>query len=294
VGLYKQPNLWSCGPFALKHALVVLGRMADERRIARVARSDWWSGTDEVRLARAARAFDCTMTLVRRTDEELARRALVRCLNQRFPALLCVDDWQHWIVAVHYERGRFVVIDSREDPVLVVYTWEELEARWRYEDEEEDDEEVVVYDLHPVKPKFRRSVVGRFSLARARFLRRPENLDLARHWDEYLEDLLDICRPRSARTTEALSMAEFLRRHRSVIVQRITHWHGGVKRDRLERLLRNLRFVADTYAMVIPAAATRRALVDLSAIAMLWAAAKEGVSPMYGSSRAVNRAQQRR
>ena len=28
-GFYPQPNEWTCGPFALKHALLALGRMVD-------------------------------------------------------------------------------------------------------------------------------------------------------------------------------------------------------------------------------------------------------------------------
>ena len=33
MGLYEQPNDYTCGPFALKHALVTLGRLADEDSI---------------------------------------------------------------------------------------------------------------------------------------------------------------------------------------------------------------------------------------------------------------------
>ena len=52
-----------------------------------------------------------------------------------------------------------------------------------------------------------------FSVERVKFLRRPENRRLARHWNEYLEDLLEICRPPTHRIAEPLSMGEFLRRH---------------------------------------------------------------------------------
>ena len=29
-GFYPQPNEWTCGPFALKHALLALGRMVEQ------------------------------------------------------------------------------------------------------------------------------------------------------------------------------------------------------------------------------------------------------------------------
>ena len=55
-GFYPQPNEWTCGPFALKHALLALGRMVDVTQISTTARTHWWSGTNEIQLARAARA----------------------------------------------------------------------------------------------------------------------------------------------------------------------------------------------------------------------------------------------
>ena len=62
-GFYPQPNEWTCGPFALKHALLALGRMVDVTLIASTARTHWWSGTNEIQLARAARAFECDLIL---------------------------------------------------------------------------------------------------------------------------------------------------------------------------------------------------------------------------------------
>lgn len=283
MGLYKQPNHWSCGPFALKHALVALGQIADEREIARIARTHWWSGTDEVRLARAARAYDCDLPLVRRVEPERARRTLVDYLAKQIPVLVCVDNWEHWITVVAHEQGRFVVIDSRTDPVLGVADWPRLRARWRYLDEDSGQTPApTLYDLHPVKPRFRVEMPAKFSVKRAQFLRRPENLDLARYWEEYLSDLLEICRPRSPRSA-GLSMGEFLRRHQELLVERVRHWHGYVEREAVQRILRNYRFVAETYGLVIPAASARRALADLAVLLTLWSAASRGVNPIYGS-----------
>jgi hypothetical protein len=283
LGLYPQPNDWTCGPFALKHALVALGRLADEQRISAVANPHWWAGTDEVKLARAARHFDCDLPFIRRTDPDRAHGTLCRYIEQRLPVLLCVDDWGHWITVVRHEHQRFVVLDSKHEPVLQVVSWPQLRNRWRYVDYDDRDEEVRLFDLHPVKPRFRVMVKAQFSVERAQFLRRPENADLATHWDEYLEDLLEICRPRSARSSDALSMGEFLRRHQELLVSRVCYWHGDVEREAVGRILRNFRFVAETYALVIPASGTRRALADLSILLALWAASGRGVGAMYGA-----------
>jgi hypothetical protein len=281
MGLYKQPNDWTCGPFALKHALVTIGRLADEQVIASIANPHWWAGTNEVKLARAARHFDCELPMVRRTDDDRARRALVRYVDQELPVIMCVDQWDHWITVVRHEHDRFVLLDSRCEPVVQVTDWPRLRLRWRYVDEQEDRAKPL-YDMHPVRPRFRVQVRAHFSVERAQFLRRPANAALARHWDSYLGDLLQICQPRG-RKSRALSMAEFLRRHQTVLVSRVMYWHGHLERDQVLRVLRNFRFVAETYGLIVPESSARQALVDLAVLLALWAAANAGVGAMYGS-----------
>jgi hypothetical protein len=281
MGLYKQPNDWTCGPFALKHALVTIGRLADEQVIASIANPHWWAGTNEVKLARAARHFDCELPMVRRTDEDRARRALVRYVDQQLPVIICVDQWDHWITVVRHENARFVLLDSRYEPVVQVTDWPRLRQRWRYIDEHEDSGKPL-YDMHPVRPRFRVQVRAQFSVERAQFLRRPANAALAKHWDSYLGDLLQICQPRG-RKSRALSMAEFLRRHHAVLVSRVMYWHGHLEREQVLRVLRNFRFVAETYGLIVPESSARQALVDLAVLLALWAAANAGVDAMYGS-----------
>ncbi|MEZ4358635.1 MAG: hypothetical protein R3B48_00530 [Kofleriaceae bacterium] len=283
MGLDRQPNNFVCGPYALKHALTTLGVIADPQQISRLAKTHWWSGTDEVRLARAARAYKCDMPLVRKTDEVTARKAMVRALNGGHPVITCVDEWEHWIVVVHHEKGRFVAIDSREMPVIVVMTWKELAKRWMVVDADGDEEEpgTEIYDMFPVKLRAQRQPRARFSVARARMLRRPENHDVSLCWDQYLVDLLAVCRPRSPHHVEPLTLGEFLRRHQKLVVERVTYWHGGVERAEVQRVLRNLRFVADTYGMVIPSTGTRRAFADIISLVTLWAASKRPVEPLY-------------
>lgn len=282
MGFYPQPNEWSCGPFALKHALVALGKLAEADEIARFAKTHWWSGTDELRLARAARAYDCALVGARRRDPELARRALVRSLASGRPAILCVDDWGHWITVLRHHGGEFVVVDSNMDPVLNVLSWQTLRRRWRYLDVDYDeDEPPALFDYFEVVPKFRAVLRGQFSVSRVRFLRRAENRRLALCWDEFLEDLLEICRPRSPQHVAPLSMAEFLRRHQEMLLRRVEYWHGDIARRRMLRLFSHLRFVAETYGLVIPEAAQRRALADLAILATMWAVAEKGLGPIY-------------
>ncbi len=283
-GFYPQPNEWSCGPFALKHALLALGRMVDADEIAATARTHWWSGTNEIQLARAAREFECDLVLERRSDAEEARKVLTKHLKEQTPVLLCVDEWSHWITVLRAEDRRFVVVDSNDDPLLSVRTWPQLRNWWRYHDTEYGGEKPPqLYDMMAVAPRFRTAVKADFSVDRVKFLRRPENRRLAHHWNEYLEDLLEICRPATHRIAQPLSMGEFLRRHQELLLTRVVYWHGDVSREECMRVLRDLRFVSETYGLVIPASMSRRATADLAILISLWACADRGVEGMFGS-----------
>jgi hypothetical protein len=283
-GFYPQPNEWTCGPFALKHALLALGRMVDVNEISQTARTHWWSGTNEIQLARAARTFECDLVLERRRSPDDARKILVKYLREQTPVLLCVEEWSHWITVLRHEGSKFVVVDSTDDPLLSVRTWPQVRNWWRYHDVEyAKDDPPVLYDLMAVAPRFRTTVKADFSVERVKFLRRPENKRLGRHWNEYLEDLLQICRPPSVRIAAPLSMAEFLRRHQELLLTRAVYWHGDVQREDVARVLRDLRFVSETYGLVIPASMSRRALADLAILVSLWVCADRGVDGMFGA-----------
>jgi hypothetical protein len=285
MGLYPQPNKWQCGPFALKHGLIMLGRIVDENRISRIAGTHWWAGTDEIKLSRAAKAYNCELRLVRRKNALRAKHELLLTLKKGFPALLCVDQWNHWITVVGTERDKFVLVDSREAPVVQVETWHALKRRWAYCEQDPDDPTQIqtLFDLHPIVPKFRVKTKAHFSVKRARFLRRAENRAFARHWDEYFTDLSIICTPRTPRSENVLSLGELLRRHQPMISEQITFWHGSVRPERVAKILRNLRFVADTYDLVVRSDEEKRAIASITALLMLWSASKFGVGTVYGN-----------
>ncbi|HEY5928093.1 MAG TPA: hypothetical protein VIV11_40680, partial [Kofleriaceae bacterium] len=170
-GFYPQPNEWTCGPFALKHALLALGRMVDVKQLASTARTHWWSGTDEIQLARAAREFECDLVLERRRDPEQARKLLVTYLREQTPVLLCVDEWTHWITVLRAEGPRFVIVDSNDDPLLSLRTWPQLRTWWKYHDTDySKTDPPVLYDLMAVTPRFRTTVKADFSVERVKFL----------------------------------------------------------------------------------------------------------------------------
>jgi hypothetical protein len=80
-------------------------------------------------------------------------------------------------------------------------------------------------------------------------------------------------------------MGEFLRRHQELLVSRIMYWHGDIEREAILRVLRNFRFVSETYDLVIPASSTRRAVADLAILVTMWVVALRGLDEMYGLGR---------
>ena len=285
MGLYPQPNKWQCGPFALKHALIMLGKIVNEREVSRIAGTHWWAGTDEIKLSRAAKAYDCEMKIIRRKNSLRAKRELLLALKKGSPALLCVDQWNHWITVVGAERDKFILIDSREAPVVCIDTWRALRRRWAYREIDKDDptQTQTLFDLHPVIPRFRARRTAHFSLKRARYLRRPENRAFATHWDEYFTDLSHICTPRTPRSENVFPMGELLRRHGAMIRSQIAFWHGTVKPEQVGRILHNLKFVADTYDLVVRKEDEKRAVAAITANLAFWAASKFGVGEVYGN-----------
>jgi hypothetical protein len=196
-----------------------------------------------------------------------------------------VQEWQHWVTVVKVERGRYIVLDSRVKEVLTIQSWRELSRAWVYHERDEVDRKAIqtIFDFHPVVPGFRVQTKARFSIARTMYLRRRRNRFLARHMEQYVSDLMNLCKPRTPRSSRVISLGEFLRRHEAMIVDQVDLWHGWVNKTRARRVLGYIHFVADTYGLVIHLEDEKRAISGLTAILTLWAAAEYGVTPLLGA-----------
>ncbi|HEX9658049.1 MAG TPA: hypothetical protein VGB89_14170 [Bacteroidota bacterium] len=128
-----------------------------EDKLSRIAGANWWTGSDDIKLGRAAKAYDCELRMIRRKKALRAHYALLLSLRRGYPALLCVDDWNHWITVVGAEKDKIIYIDSRKAPVVNISSWKQLKDRWIYvdSDQEKPQKVEVMFDLHPVIPKFR-------------------------------------------------------------------------------------------------------------------------------------------
>ena len=290
MGFYPQSNRWQCGPFALQHALAFVGSFVDEDSITRAAKTTK-EGTDEKMLRRAAERFDCRLFEIRRFNEDSAFKALTNALSLGRPCLICINQWGHWVTIVGFDAKseRFVVIDSEKDPVVRIPAWSELKRRWVYNEYDREGKLKQFYDLYVLRPRFRVQSKANFSLKRAQFLRRPGNVGFIKHFDEYVSDLLNIARPSPSRSgtgghgPSAISMAEFLRRHRKMLIETIRYWHTQTTDAQLRRVLANMRFVAETYGLVIRQEDEKRTIASFAALLMTWATTHEPLEEaLYG------------
>lgn len=279
MSFYPQPNKYQCGPFALKYALVMLGVFKDEKQISIIAGSTWWAGTDEIGLAKAAKKFNCNMKHFASEDKDEARRKLNGHLIKGYPCILSVDNWEHWVTVVAYSKGKYVMIDSGEDDkVISVKTAAALNKYWKYYDEDEDYES---YDGYAVYPKFKVYTRADLSLQQAREVMFKKNESLALKWDQYFNDLITVCKPRTKQMTNYISFAEFLRRNESNLIKKVGNWHGIPSYAELKRVLYNMKFVAGVYDLTIHADDEKKALIDITSLLMMYACGKYGMDPIY-------------
>ena len=278
MSFYPQPYKYQCGPFALKYALVMLGKFENEREIGKKAGSTWWYGTDEIGLAKAANFFDCKMKYFRRENKTEALEALINELKEGLPCILSVDNWEHWFTVINFQKDKFIVVDSGLEKVIIIYSPNQLIKRWVYTDPESG---FISYDGYALTPKFKVLTKANFSLEKARYVMRDNNKQLAEKWDAYFNDLINICRPRKPLSKQTISFHEFLRRHEKLLVTQVADWHGMPSYNELIKILKNLLFVAEVYDLVIYDEDQKKALIDLTSVLMMYSCGKYGMDPIY-------------
>lgn len=148
-----QHNAWSCGPAALRHGLLCLGRRVAARRLARMSGCTRRRAPGDEGLRRAAAELGCRLGHEVHASEAPVRRSLRAHLAGGAPVLLCVDrdsdgPWAHWIVAVGATARHVTICDSaRPGPVVRRMTWRAfLDRACMYHLGEKR------FDLYPLSP----------------------------------------------------------------------------------------------------------------------------------------------
>lgn len=137
-----QEHPWSCGPAALRCAGIVLGEKVSERTIRAKAGSDE-DGTDELELIQAARDLGWTATPHHSADKAAAWAFVRASLLDGKPALLCLDQWNHWVCVIGIVGDKVLYFDpantkkNMDECGITVTSRTSLSKRWRCPREQE-------------------------------------------------------------------------------------------------------------------------------------------------------------
>lgn len=116
-----QPNAWSCGPAALRNAMLLHHYLADTRELADLSLTKCCLkgpryGRCEHGLERAARAHGFALKHHIARDAGEAYFYLRETLPT--PVLLCVDHAQHWITVTRATKRHVWILDPARDEEL--------------------------------------------------------------------------------------------------------------------------------------------------------------------------------
>jgi hypothetical protein len=179
---------------------------------------------------------------------------------------------------INWQQGKFILIDSVKDRVINIYSTRQLVRRWKYLD---PDDDFISYDGYALIPNFKIKTRAKFTLSKARYVMQAKNKELAKHWDTYFNDLISICKPRTATSIHTISFGEFLRRYEKMIIQEVAYWHGNPSHSELKKIIEKMEFIANVYNLVIYIDEHKKALVDITSLLMMYACGKYGMDEIY-------------
>lgn len=132
-----QSNRSSCGPAALRNALLALGIERTEEELSKLS-GQTPDGVGARGLLKAIRAIQSDTVQLRghamtyRNRWEAGVGLWYWTSDQGRPFLLCVDDLDHWVTCVGHLGVHFNVVDSADNRLILHYDNAGLTARWGY------------------------------------------------------------------------------------------------------------------------------------------------------------------
>jgi hypothetical protein len=111
---YQKREGW-CGPAALQEALRVLGVRVGQAKLAKVIGACPEEGSDEHDILQALTKLGCQFSEFSTNRRNDARDWLTNWAYTT-PLLLCVDDWDHWVLVAGGCGPRLFLFDSADSP----------------------------------------------------------------------------------------------------------------------------------------------------------------------------------
>lgn len=269
MSLIRQPDSYSCGPTCVANSLYLLGNAKTPiERIKRACGTRWWNGTDESGLRRGLRrlGYDGTeQTWHHKSDGKTALQWLREQHQLGRPVILCVDNFNHWVLAGGSTDRKIFVLDPYEGhrgAAASHYSNAALIKRWWCKNKTEEGGYYAV----AVKPNTKET---RRMAQRAIPLTSPEVLNRLRDSSNDLlpvsNSLIDVF----GSVRRGKKLADLLQETSPYLTQRIDYWWANIDRERIRRELRN--FVAFARGRQLRYAPSKReqAITDLTVLLIL-------------------------
>lgn len=126
-----QARRWSCGAAAVSNAMEVFGVYKPEEEIAKIAKTTP-QGTSAAGIVRALRHYGFSAAKYQFRDGGVGLNHLQTSLTLGVPNILCVDEWEHWLVVAGRMGELAVVIDSASLHLVEFIPFNDLMERWRH------------------------------------------------------------------------------------------------------------------------------------------------------------------
>lgn len=115
---------------SIANALEVLDIRRSQREIAKLCNVTEEDGTDEVEMKRALLANDVAVDEWSSTDAPESSLWLSEHLYTEGPAILCLDDDDHWGTVIGWCAGVFILFDPARNMGVECHTRQSLARRW--------------------------------------------------------------------------------------------------------------------------------------------------------------------
>jgi len=250
-----------CGPCSMSYCFFILGIDANQNEIAESTGLSWWQrkrgGCDELALKRAAAAFGVKSKFVIFNKKNKGKdfiSKLLEHLYNGYPAILCVDDFSHWIALLGYsgEEKKFIINDPRDKKILFgKYNDNSLKIRcWNVDSKDKTNKEYFAILLSP-----KDNHPPRWTLT-------DDFIKLclkgsAEQAKSLMTDLIEVtnrAKLTSSKTKKYTPLSDILKLDEDIIVDNVNYWSNSKDMDKrdLRELYKDFIIVSDAANICIP------------------------------------------
>lgn len=126
----QQLSYW-CGPASVTNSLLCFGEYVPQEKVAKLCHVTAAHGTDEDEIQRAVLACGYNVAPWHSKKRRESATWIYSQLRDYGPAILAVENEQHWVTAVGLLESRILVWDPASGAGLKIYGPHEFMLYWR-------------------------------------------------------------------------------------------------------------------------------------------------------------------